>query len=958
MNRLPSRPSWLVSCAAALIASLLAAGRLTLPSVAQTASPARQDALAELQEDPALKHGMLANGMTFSIMPNAQPPGAASIRLLIRAGSLNEYDTERGFFHFIEHMAFNGSRAVPEGEMVRSLARLGLEFGPDANAETGQDYTVFSLNLPNASPDTLEECLFLLRQIASELSFDPSAVERERGVVLAEARRSDTFERRRRELYLSFLAPGAYATGRMPIGDHASISAATPESLRSLYDRFYRPERSTLIVVGDMDPDLVENRIAANFSDWEGRGEKGVDPDLPYTPRPRHPEASLFFHPDGGDTLGVYYVSPYRKIPDSIAGRRERILLAIGVSALNRRLSAMTSSAEAPFRGAHVFATDIVKAVNLAGGAVSVSPGRWRPGLIALEQAWRSALEHGFTREEIKRELAALQAIHSGAHQSESTRSTPALAASLAQALQDGETFSSPGYLLRLFETWAPGVTAEEVQSVFRTWLERGQPLFFMSTSIELPSAGRDIPAAWAESEREPVEPTAARRVDAFAYADFGTPGRIADDRQLPWLDARAIVFDNNVRLTIKKTPYEAGAVRLSVRVGEGAIALEGAPSGLVNLMTAYSAGGLERHSADDIETMFADRAVQARFSAFPDFFGGVYLTRPEDLTLQLQLAAAYLLHPGYRSEAERKWREAVVQSWPRLDADARSVFASQGARRIMSGDRRFGTDPGDGAAFRSFAELRAYLTPILENAPIEIAIVGDVEEPVAIAAVATTFGALPRRRAVSDALLKPRPVTFAPPHSPIVLTHRGELTQALLKMYWPVTVDADADPQAVRVLQLLGSIVHTRLIDTVRERLGATYAPSAGFSSSTVYPALNYLYAEVEARPSDIPHLKSALDELLSDVRGGGIDADELERARAPALEQIAAHASSNIYWLSVLSQAQSKPGRTERVILDAVEGGIRAVTLQDLQAASKWLDDANVREIDILPAPQPPEE
>ena len=142
-------------------------------------------------------------------------------------------------------------------------------------------------------------------------------------------------------------------------------------------------------------------------------------------------------------------------------------------------------------------------------------------------------------------------------------------------------------------------------------------------------------------------------------------------------------------------------------------------------------------------------------------------------------------------------------------------------------------------------------------------------------------------------------------------------------------------------------------MLEVIREELGASYAPAAGFSSSVVYPGLNYLYAEVEARPADLERLSLAVRQIASGLRDGGITNDELERARTPALDQLGQHASSNGYWLSVIAQLQTRPDRSERLSLGAVEAGIRAITLADLKAAAvAWLGEDNLRQVEILPA------
>jgi zinc protease len=344
---------------------------------------------------------------------------------------------------------------------------------------------------------------------------------------------------------------------------------------------------------------------------------------------------------------------------------------------------------------------------------------------------------------------------------------------------------------------------------------------------------------------------------------------------------------------------------------------------------------------------------VQGGFAVLPDAFGGTYSTTPGDLELQLQLAAAFLTHPGYRPEAERRWREGIVLSWPRLDANPQNAFASRGSRLLASGDKRFGSDPDDGAIYRSFTELKAYLEPLLKAGAIEIAIVGDIDERLAIAAVARTFGALPTRGPEAARQQSARPVKFRNQREPIILPHGGESNQALVGLYWHVDIDPDADPQAVRVLNVLASVMRLKIIAKVREELGAGYSPSASSSVSGTYPGLAYVVAQSEVKPEDIDRAAAAMRAIAADLRAGEISDDEFNRAIAPSLEQLPLHASSNGYWLALISQAQGRPDRMERSKLSAVEDSLKAITREDLTAAAnRWLGEVAVQEVRVVPA------
>ena len=208
---------------------------------------------SDLPPDPAFRFGELDNGMRFIIRRNATPAGTAQVRMDIATGSLDERESERGYGHFVEHMAFNGSKNVPEGEMIKLLERNGLSFGADTNAQTSFEQTLYMLDLPRADPKLLDTALVLMRETASELTIDAEAVARERGVVLSELRDGQGWQRTNLEDQLAFFYPAATYPKRLPIGTVEALNAATAEALKSFWAREYVPSKTTMIVVGDFD---------------------------------------------------------------------------------------------------------------------------------------------------------------------------------------------------------------------------------------------------------------------------------------------------------------------------------------------------------------------------------------------------------------------------------------------------------------------------------------------------------------------------------------------------------------------------------------------------------------------------------------------------------------------------------------------------------------------------------
>lgn len=235
--------------------------RGAVSSVAPPAKPTWAFEVSDVPIDEDYRFGKLDNGMRYVIRSNATPKGQALVRMVVGAGSLDEADDERGFAHFIEHMAFNGSTNVPEGEMVKLLERQGLAFGADTNASTGFERTEYKLDLPRNDPALLDTALMLMRETASELTISQAAVERERGVVLSEKRDRNTFALRNFEDQMQFLHPQARYPRRLPIGTEETLNNATADRLRAFWRREYVPAQTTLLVIGDFPVEAVEALI-------------------------------------------------------------------------------------------------------------------------------------------------------------------------------------------------------------------------------------------------------------------------------------------------------------------------------------------------------------------------------------------------------------------------------------------------------------------------------------------------------------------------------------------------------------------------------------------------------------------------------------------------------------------------------------------------------------------------
>jgi zinc protease len=929
-----------LACALACAPLQLAVAQ-SVPAASQTITAPDAAAISawgfdksDLKPDAAVRFGVLPNGMKYAIMRNETPKHSASVRMRFDVGATAEADDQRGLAHFLEHMAFNGSKRVPEGEMIKLLERKGLSFGADTNASTGFTETIYKLDLPEVNDDLIDTALMLMRETASELTLDPTAMDRERGVIIGEMRARDSFGLRRLKDVISFYAPGSPVSKGLPIGTEAVIKGAPVARLRDLYERFYTPERATLVMAGDFDPALIERKILAKFSDWRGKKRFDGDP-VKATIDPKRPFATrLFIDPDVTTIVSLARVKPFDDSADTVAKRRRGTIEELGNAMLNRRLARLARLPDAPFTGAGASISSAFSTVELSALDITTKDRDWKRGLETGEQELRRALTHGFSEAELAEQISNMRTGLKNAADQASTRQSAGLANGLTGTLESNGVFTTPQSALARFEAIAGKLTAAEVTDAFRAAWAGGEPLIHVSHNAPIIDGEKAIAAAWVSSRNVAVAPLASNDNKGFAHTNFGTPGTVAADTRIADLDIRTVRFANNVRLNVKKTDFEKGKVRVSVRIGGGMLEIPQSIDGLgVFMSSIFAAGGTTAHSGDDLQSVLAGRAVGAGMSATTDAFQAGGTTTPADIELQLQVFAAFMTAPGYRPEAEAQWKNIVGVFMQQIASQPQGIAFRDVQRILASGNTRYGLPSEAVLKSRNFAELKPILDKSFANGPIEIGIVGDIDEAQAIALVAKTFGALPTRVATRPDYAKANPVRFPADRKPITLTHDGKADQALATVYWPTTDDGDFR-ESVR-MELLGEIMGLQATEVLREKLGATYSPSASSFMSSTFKGYGYMSISSSTEPGKVDTIFTAVDGIAADLASKPIADDLINRARKPMIEKIIRNRRENGLWIGLVDEAQSLPGDLDDYRKQ--ETVLKSITAKELQAAAK---------------------
>jgi zinc protease len=894
---------------------------------------------SDLKPDSHLVFGTLANGMRYELLKNAYPPGRVSLRLRMAVGARDELAAEAGFAHFLEHMAFRGSAHFADGEIMKRLASFGVRTGSDANASTSADATVFRIDLPNNHSDSIALALSILRDIADDLSIDPQAVDSERKVVLAEARLRDTpnwqLAQRRQEFLLGTLGVSEHPA----IGTVQTISSATADQLRAFYRRYYRPERATLIVVGETDPRELAAASDTAFDDWRGRGDAPAA--HPRDARPFNaPGVQVEFDSRWGNHAGLVWLSSHEGLPDNEARERTDLVLEVGIAVLNRRFDTVAEGSKPPFLDAGTGRYPWARETYLTEVTADSNGGNWREALLAAEAIRHGALSGGVSQNEVDAVTARIIARYQAAADAVAIRPSGAMAEGLLQDLGASRVTQDPAQRLqRVLEVIKP-LRAKTVDEALRKEFPARAPAAWLLTTSPVSDVElrRAVDAAEAARPRVVQVPTISR----WPYTRFGVPGRIVSRQYDTTADATMVAFANGVRLNVKKTVFAKDQIWVNVSIGNGYGDLPpNRPPLAWAIDNAFVRGGLRAIDYDTMQSLLAGKRFGVGFLLSDLAFDLTGSTHAPDLDTQLQVLAAYCTAPGFQRVVFEQSRNANLELIPRWRSEPYMELQMSLWGLLHSNDRRFAQPTAEDLKVARLEEFSDLIRSEVEHASIEITIVGDVEVEAAIRSVASTFGAMKPRSPEKIAYVPAGPF---PPASttPVTLYHEGREDQGAAAIAWP-TPEMLSDPRRFYALTMLAEIMNARLSERLRPVLGTSYAGVVDAWQSEASPGEFVARADVSPDASRV-----FFDEVLkvaADLRSEPVSQDEFDRAQRPRIARLEASIPTNGFWAHWLDLSQRDPRR-----LDFAKNALtylESVTPRDVQVgATTYLrDDASWR-------------
>ena len=922
---------------AALLLSSTAYAQTAAPVAASAVKPAKQPWLYEGSDvpvDESWTFGVLPNGLRYAVKKNDVPAGQVSIRVRIDAGALHENNEEQGFAHLIEHLSFRGSTFVPDGEAKRIWQRFGVTFGSDSNAQTTPTQTVYKLDLPNATPEKLDESVKIISGMIRNPRISDTALNAERSIVLAELRENSGAQLIYSDALRQHAFQGQRLANRSTIGTPETLHAASALALNAFHDRWYRPENAVIVMAGDMEPTQLANLVQKYFYDWKGTGPRAPEPEFG-DPTPTGTPTRVLVEATLPTTVSIAYLRPWRKVDDTIAYNQQLLVDALALQIINRRLEVQARGG-GNFLFAEVAQEDISRTADAT--LVSVTPvgDRWEAATKDVRAVIADAVATPPSKADIDRELVLFGNALRTMLDSYPFEAAAKQADDIVNAVDIRETVAAPKTVVEVFEGMKDKFTPERLLASTQALFKADATRLMLSSPAPVANAdNRALAALQAPVAANTGSRLANNALGFDALPILGAPGKLVSAESISRLEMTKLELSNGVRGLLYPNKAESGQIRVLVRFGKGYQSVTPTNGRLLwagpYVLPENGIGKLKR---TDIDQMVNGRRIELNFAIDDDAFEFAANTRPDDLADQLTLIATKLEHPGWDTAPVERAKALATSGYDSFEMSATSVLQRDLEYLLRSKDPRWKAAAPAEIAKIDPASFQAYWAPLMSQGPIEVMLFGDFDKATAVAALEKSFGALRPRAPVAVAPAA-KTVNFpAPIEAPVRLTHKGSSDQAAAVMAWP-TGGGIAGITEGRQLEILAAVFRDRLFEKFRAEQAASYSPDMAASWPKDFTSGGYLMAYTQVKPADVERFFDFANEVAADLSTNPVSADELQRAVEPMKQAVERAASGNTFWLNQLKGATYDP--TRFVALGRLYSDYTEVTPDQLQILAK---------------------
>lgn len=634
---------------------------------------------SDLPVDPAVTIGTLDNGLTYYIRQNDNKENRTDLWLVVKAGSAQEDDDQQGLAHFTEHMAFNGTDNFPKHEIINYLESIGMQFGPEINAYTSFDETVYMLQVPMEDPESLDTGLKILSEWAGKVSFDTEEIEKERGVVIEEWRLGRGPNARMMDLHFPVFFNGSKYGERLPIGKKEILDSFEDEEVLRFYDDWYRPDLMAVIVVGNINPEEMEEKIIENFSSLEN----------PENPRPLE-EIEVPFHEDVKITIAsdpeaqYIYFESYIKYQNfevyDEASYRKRINHFLITEIANQRLTVLTETPGSPVYYAYINDDSFNKGMRTLYLVWVPDENRIMEANQLIMEEVERIKRYGFSDEELELAKKSLFSIFKKTYNERETMDSSYFLQKYMYNFLVGLELTAIEWKYEYIQVLLEEIGLEEVQEAVRILLSDENEVLMVSapenTADKLPGAA-EILEQRAMIQSAAVEEAEAIDISAPLLAEIPEKGSIVSEKELTEIDAVEWTLSNGIKVILKPTDFKSDEIVFDSfsTGGTSLVSDKDYMSSLVAVELAL-AGGLGTYDSVGLEKKLTgvNAYVSPYIAGLTEGISGA--STIEDLETAFQLIYLNVLNPRIDNKAVDYYIERLNAIYENREADPGTVFS------------------------------------------------------------------------------------------------------------------------------------------------------------------------------------------------------------------------------------------------------------------------------------------
>jgi zinc protease len=924
---------------------------LVLLCVASSVALAQPNLNAPIPSDPNLRTGKLPNGLTYFIRKNNKPENKVELRLVVNVGSTAERDDQQGLAHFLEHMAFNGTKNFKKNELVSYLQSIGVSFGSHLNAYTSFDETVYMLSIPTDKPGLLDKGILVLSDWASSLTLDPEEVQKERGVVLEELRIGKGADQRMRDRYFPKMFKGSIYADRLPIGKAEVLQNFDIKVLRDFYEDWYRPDLMAVVIVGSLDPDEMESKIKASFSDIKA---KRPAKKLPAPTVPDHKETLIAIETDKEASVTQAQLV-FKREPDpakTLADFRQQLVRTYFNGMLNARFDEIRQSPDPPFVfGGGGFSSLVRNKGSFNAFGVTDAKSLTRTIGVFLDETNR-VKQFGFTAPEFERMKQRYSASLENRYRERDKTDSWMHADTYAQLFLLDRRSPGVEFEYDFHRQVVPTITLAEINTLAKDAITPENRVIVVTgpekQGVKYPTEA-EILDLLKRADTAKLTPYVDNVVTEPLVGELATTATIKEERTDAGLGITYWELSNGVKVALKPTDFKADQIVMRA-FSPGGLSLVPDAHAFSGVFLGQVAGesGVKKLTRPQLTKMMAGKQAFASISLSDQFEYLNGSSTPKDLETMLQLAYLQFQQVNFEPGAFDSFISKQKQFLPNLIANPQSYFSKE-VTKTMSGNhpRSIAFPPTEEELSSAKLEhIKAiYADRFADASDFTFVFVGSFEADKMKPLILKYLGNLPSRRRVETW----KDLGIRPPEGKLEkVIRKGVDQKSLVQIMFTGTTPYDR--KEARDISALGELLTIKLIEILREEKGGVYGVGA-FGSLAKIPYERYSFTvSFPCGPENVESLTAAALAEIVKVQNGEIDDKDVEKVKEARRVRLREEFRRNEYWANSIVTNLSQG--TQIYSQEELELNVGLITKDELQkAAKKFLKLDQMKKFVLMP-------